>query len=346
MAIGKVGMYGGKFLIVHQGHVSAMIRASTMVEELHVMITHDEEYEKEFYFKGTTMKPIPFHQRLRWWNELTKDLPHVKVHAISEKQTGEFSDWEQGAESIKSAIGTEIDTVFSSEPEYGRHFEKLYPNAQHIVLDAERRTYPVSATQIREEGAMKHWAIIPRVVQPYFVRKIVVVGTESSGKSTLVKNLANLYNTSYVEEYGRTFYEDIGAEIAIESDFPKIAFEHKYHEEEQAKRANKLLFIDTEANVTQYFSWAYLGYEQPILDHVADLQRYDLWLFLEPDVEWVDDGMRSFGDPSVRQKNHAYLKGLLDKRGIRYHSISGDYNERLEKAIELVDEVLEEKLYS
>lgn len=346
MPMGKVGMYGGKFLIVHQGHVSAMIRASTMVEELHVMITHDEEYEKEFYFKGTTMKPIPFHQRLRWWNELTKDLPHVKVHAISEKQTGEFSDWEQGAESIKEAIGKEIDAVFSSEPEYGAHFEKLYPKAEHIILDAERRTYPVSATQIREEGAMKHWGIIPHVVQPYFVRKIVVVGTESAGKSTLVKNLANLYNTSYVEEYGRKFYENIGAEIAVESDFPKIAFEHKYHEEEQAKRANKLLFIDTEANVTQYFSWAYLGYEQPVLDQVADLQDYDLWLFLEPDVKWVDDGMRSFGDQSIREQNNAYLKRLLDKRDIRYHSISGDYNERLEQAIELVDGVLEEKLYS
>ncbi|WP_416144136.1 adenylyltransferase/cytidyltransferase family protein [Planococcus koreensis] len=78
--IGKVGMYGGKFLIIHQGHVSAMIRASTMVEELHVVLTHDEDYEREFYFNGTTMKPIPFHQRLRWWNELTKDLPHVKCH--------------------------------------------------------------------------------------------------------------------------------------------------------------------------------------------------------------------------------------------------------------------------
>ena len=343
--IGKVGMYGGKFLIIHQGHVSAMIRASTMVEELHIILTHDEDYEREFYFKGTTMKPIPFHQRLRWWNELTKDLPHVKVHAVAEKQTGEFYDWEKGAVGIKAAIGKEIDVVFSSEHAYGDHFEKLYPGAKHVVLDAERRTYPISATQIREEGAMKHWAIIPHVVQPYFVRTVVIVGTESAGKSTLVKNLANLYNTSYVEEYGRKFYDHIGAEIAIESDFPKIAFEHKYHETEQAKRANKLLFIDTEANVTQYFSWAYLGYEQPVLDQVAALQNYDLWLFLEPDVKWVDDGTRLFGEQTIRERNNDYLKAILDRQNITYHSISGNYHERLEQAIELVDEVLEEKLY-
>src|SRR5690606_10825593 len=152
-----------------------------------------------------------------------------------------------------------------------------YPSAKHVVLDAERRTYPISATQIREEGAMKHWAIIPHVVQPYFVRTVVVVGTESAGKSTLVKNLAHLYNTSYVEESGRKFSDQIGAGIAIESQFPTIACEHKHHATEHAKRANKLPFIDTEANVPQYFSWAYRGYEQPVLDQVAALQNYDLW---------------------------------------------------------------------
>lgn len=340
MTIGKVGMYGGKFLVVHKGHVNAMIRASTMVDELHVIVSHDEEYEREFYFKGTSMEPVPFHQRLRWWKEITKDMAHVKVHAVEEKQTGNFADWEIGAKGIKEAVGKPIDTVFSSEHEYGAFFEKLYPGAKHVVIDADRTTYPISATKIREEGAMKHWHMLPQVVKPYFAKSVVVVGTESAGKSTLVRNLANIYNTNYVEEYGRTFYENIGAEITIPQDFPEIAFEHKYHEKEARKIANKIFFVDTEAIVTQYFSIAYLGLRQPVLDEVAKLQQYDLWLLLEPDVKWVDDGTRVFAQDEVRTKNHSILKGLLDEHGIDYVVINGDYQQRLDKTTQLVNELL------
>lgn len=184
--------------------------------------------------------------------------------------------------------------------------------------------------------------MLPDIVKPYFVKKVVVVGTESCGKSILVRNLATLYNTSFVEEYGRVFYNQIGdgEAVTIEDDYPQIAFEHKNRENEQLKHANKVLFIDTEAIVTQYFSIAYLCKRQPILDEVAKLQNYDLWLFLEPDVKWVDDGTRSFGQPDVREKNNAILKGLLHEHGILYKAISGNYQERLNKAIRLVDGLL------
>ena len=60
----KIGMYGGKFLPVHLGHVNAMVMASTIVDELHVVVSFDEEYEKKV-FEGTGMKPISAVQRLR-----------------------------------------------------------------------------------------------------------------------------------------------------------------------------------------------------------------------------------------------------------------------------------------
>lgn len=190
---------------------------------------------------------------------------------------------------------------------------------------------------------MKHWQMLPEIVKPYFVKKVVVVGTESCGKSTLVRNLANLYNTNYVEEWGRTYYERLGncENITLAQDYPEIAFEHKYQEKEQLAKANKLLFIDTEAIVTQYFSMLYIGERQPILDEIARLQSYDLWLFLEPDVKWVDDGTRSFGEQEVREKNNALLKELLREFGIPYKTVSGNYQERLEQAIRYVNEMVE-----
>ncbi|CEG26177.1 multifunctional transcriptional regulator/nicotinamide-nucleotide adenylyltransferase/ribosylnicotinamide kinase NadR [Bacillus sp. B-jedd] len=344
MTIGKVGMYGGKFYPVHMGHVAAMIRASTMVDELHVIVSYDDRFEREVILQDAKIPHIPYYIRLRWWTELTKQLPHVYVHAVEEIQTGQFTDWEKGAAAMKAAVGKEIDIVFSSEPAYSGYFDKLYPSAAHVVLDAGRDAYRISGKELRNEGPMKHWELLPDVVKPYFAKKVVIVGTESCGKSTLANNLATLYNTAYVEEYGRTFYDEIGGceGITIEEDYPRIAFEHKNRESRELKRANKVLIIDTEAIVTQYFSIAYLGKRQPVLDEIAKLQNYDLWLFLEPDVEWVDDGTRSFGEQEVRERNNGILKDLFREHGVSYQIISGNYTERLEKAVRLIDELIRE----
>ncbi len=338
----KVGFYGGKFLPIHMGHVYSMVRASTMVDELHIIVSYDPEYEKKL-FEGAKMEHVPHRIRKRWWTELTKDMPHVHVHAVYEEQTGQFSDWEKGAEGIKKAIGKPIDTVFSSEEVYGEFFEKLYPTAEHVVIDPNRFTYPISGTKIRMEGAIKHWNMLPDIVKPYFAKSVVVIGTESCGKSTMVKNLATLFNTTYTEEFGRTFYERLGgfSGIELESDFHEIAFEHKYHEKMQLAKANKVLFVDTEALVTQYYAMLSLGHELPILEEVFKLQNYDLWIFLEPDVAWVDDGSRCYGEESVRQENNKILKELLKRHNVEYTSISGDYEQRLEVAVMAVQNLLE-----
>lgn len=348
MTKGKVGFIGGKFYpFPHLGHVYAMIRASTMVDELHVIVSYDTDYEKNVLSKDSKVEHVDYAMRLRWWTQLTKDLPHVHVHAVYEQQTGEFEDWINGAVGIVKAIGKNIDVVFSSEHSYTPIFKKLYPWAEHVVLDSNREAYPISGTKIRDEGVMKNWHMIPKIVQPYFAKKVVVVGTESCGKSTLVKNLANLYNTSYVEEYGRTYYEKLGGcdGITMASDYSEIAFEHKYHEKMQLQVANKVLFIDTEATVTRYFLNAYLNQDSKLLREIIEEQDYDLWIFLEPDVKWVDDGTRTFGEQDVRENNNEMLKSMLDLEytGKKHIVINGSYQERLEKAVHHINELVEMK---
>ncbi|MEK3887982.1 multifunctional transcriptional regulator/nicotinamide-nucleotide adenylyltransferase/ribosylnicotinamide kinase NadR [Bacillus sp. FSL K6-3431] len=338
----KVGMFGGKFLPVHLGHVNAMIIASTMVDELHIIVSYDEEYEKH-YFKKSHLIPIVYKQRLRWWSQITKDMDYVYVHAIEEKQTGSFVDWEEGARKIKQSIGAEIDVIFSSEESYSPYFEKLYPLATHEIIDSQRLMVNISATKIREEGVYKHWEMIPEEVRPYFVKKVVVVGTESCGKSTLVKNLARIFNTRYVEEYGRTYYEKFKdcVSVTMKGDYHEIAFEQKYHEKIQAERANKVLFIDTEAIVTQYYSELYVNKKQEILTSIAELQDYDLYLFLEPDVKWVDDGTRAHGEHHVREANNQRLKRMLREFKVEFHEISGSYYDRLEQSRDLVERIMQ-----
>ncbi|MBS7529475.1 multifunctional transcriptional regulator/nicotinamide-nucleotide adenylyltransferase/ribosylnicotinamide kinase NadR [Hazenella sp. IB182353] len=344
MTYGKVGMYGGKFLpCPHLGHVYTMIQASTKVDELHIIVSHDTSYEKKL-FLHSPLDPISYVNRIRWWIQLTRDLPHVHVHEIYEEQTGLFSDWVKGSEAIKKVIGKPIDVVFSSETAYSTIFAELYPTAKHVIIDEKRETYPISGTQIRTDGAIKHWHMIPKTIQPYFAKQVVVVGTESCGKSTLVKNLALLFNTVYVEEFGRTFYEKLGGceGLTLPEDYPEIAFEHKYQEKMALQQANKVLFIDTEATVTQYFLKLYLNQQQAILDEFIKMQRYDLWLFLEPDVKWVNDGTRTFGEQQQREQNHQLLKRMLDQQHIPYISISGNYEQRLQTALQHVHALLDE----
>ncbi len=335
-----VGFFGGKFVPVHNGHVYSMIQASTMVDELHVIVCYDEESEKEELYKDSVIPYIHPSQRARWWKEITKDMPHIHVHTVYHKNTMDIKDWEDGAFSIKEAIGKPITHVFSSEESYDEFFVKLYPESTHCLLDFKRTCHPISATQIRKEGVMRHWHHLPKVVQRYFVKKVVVVGSESCGKSTLVRNLATLYNTVFVEEHGRTYYEELGDfETFYREDFHKIAFRQKYFEEEGLKHANKVIFYDTEAIVTLRFLVEYNGVDSELLRQIANEQEYDLWLFLEDDVVFVDDGTRGY----VNDRNNSthLLKQLLKEHRVKYISIKGSFSERLSSAMKEVDKLLQ-----
>jgi HTH-type transcriptional regulator, transcriptional repressor of NAD biosynthesis genes len=337
----SVGFFGGKFLPLHLGHVYAIVQASSIVDELYVVLSHSEKRDKELC-RDTKMEYIPAQIRLRWLSKLTKDMPHVKVVSIEDYQGNDDYDWNEGAQLIKKAIGKPLDYVFSSETEYNDIFEELYPTAKHFLIDPIRTHVNISATAIRKEGVFRHWSFIPDIVKPYFVKKVVVVGTESCGKSFLTKNLAKIYNTIYVEEYGRIVCEELGGCDGIISveDYQKIAYGHKMEEIRAIEKANKLVFIDTEAIVTQFYSNLYNHEHQTVLDEIAKLQVYDLWLYLEPDVEWVNDGLRVHGEDEVRVKNNQQLKTLLKSQNIDYKILNGDYLDRLNGAIKLIDELL------
>ncbi len=338
----KIGFYGGKFLPLHQGHVYALIQASTMVEELYVVLSHSEKRDREICAR-TDFPYVPAAVRLRWLHQLTKDMPYVHVVSIEDDAGDEDYDWREGAALIKEAIGKPIDVVFSSEREYTDIFGECYPGAEHIILDEKRVAAPISATMIRTDGVYHHWDMIPSVAKPYYVKKVVVVGTESCGKSTLVRNLASVFNTNYVAEYGRTRCEEIGGYdgVLLDEDYPMIAYEQQRQVEKASAFSHRVLFVDTEATVTQFYSELYNGKHQDVLDSIAKAQEYDLYLLLEPDVEWVDDGWRMHGEEDVRRQNHERLQELLEENGIPFTTLSGSYREKWEEALRLVNGMLE-----
>ena len=185
-------------------------------------------------------------------------------------------------------------------------------------------------------------------MRPYYTKKICIVCTESTGKTTLVRNLAKYFNTTHVEEAGRYICDDAGGIDNMQPyHYFEILFKHKQLEKEALVNANKVLIIDTDALITLYYYK--LGFEKTneinmafenVAKGISVLNNYDLYIFLEPDVKWVQDGTRTYGEQMIREQNNDKLKEILNKNGIKYVCISGNYHERYEKSKSMIEKLI------
>lgn len=333
-----VGFLGGKFLPFHLGHVYFIVAASNMVDELYIILSSSKNRDKQLCERDG-IKYIPHEVRFSWIGEAVNNLTNIKLIHIEDDQWDENYDWDSGATMIKKAIGKPIDFVFSSEESYSEHFKRNYPNSKHIIIDAGREVVDISGTELRK-NIYSNWDKLPKYVRKYFVKKVAVVGTESCGKSTLVMKLAKLYNTEFVAEVGRKYCEKYSNNLTREM-FDLIAMEHFLEQEEKSTNSNKVLFVDTEAVVTQFYLNKYFkGEKSQLIEEIAKIQNYDLVIFLEPDVKWIDDGLRNEGHEEIRKQNNEELKNMFSDRGIKFVSVSGNYSERFNKSRELIDELL------
>ena len=103
----------------------------------------------------------------------------------------------------------------------------------------------------------------PSVCRDYYARHVLVLGSESTGKSTLVRNLALAYNTNYVSEAGRDTCDYAGGEdLMIAEDLYENLLRQKINVMEAAKHSNRILFVDTDAVTTLFYSHFLLGDKQ------------------------------------------------------------------------------------
>lgn len=162
-------------------------------------------------------------------------------------------------------------------------------------------------------------------------------GPESTGKSYLASKLAERYRTVFVPEVSRELItgnsfnrEDI---IAIGREQTKRVFT-------QAKVANRILFCDTDLITTQIYSREYLKVVPPVLYEFEKMVAYDLYFLFDIDVPWVSDGVRDLGSDENRKRMYAVFKDELDRRGIRYISVRGNWEQRKKIVTQAIDLIL------
>lgn len=170
------------------------------------------------------------------------------------------------------------------------------------------------------------------------IKKIVVIGPESTGKSTLSEALAKELNTTLAKEVSRKYLEHLttlGKEYN-ESDLLKIAVQQVQEEKDAIQKANNCIICDTDLQVIRVWSEAKYGRcHRWILEQIAE-RRCDLYLLTNIDIPWKDDPLREHPDPEDRRYFYNVYKDIVQQSGVSWVEVSGAHEERLKTALQAI----------
>lgn len=167
------------------------------------------------------------------------------------------------------------------------------------------------------------------------LKKIVIIGPESTGKSTLTEALASHFGEPWVPEYARQYLERLDRPYEFD-DLLAIAKGQLALEERQLELADKFLFCDTDLHVLQVWSESKYKLVHPwILDQI-NVRRYDLYLLTDIDIPWEADPQREHPEPEMRKYFFELYKSLLKKNGTPFQIVRGNKETRFSHALECI----------
>ena len=168
------------------------------------------------------------------------------------------------------------------------------------------------------------------------VKKVVIIGPESTGKSTLSEALAKELRTVWVPEYARSYLEQLQRPYT-EEDLLTIAKSQIENEDDLMAKAKKLLICDTDLHVVKVWSEHKYGRcDKWILEEIAR-RKYDLYLLTYIDIIWEDDPLREHGELEMRHYFYKIYKDIVQHSNVNWAEIKGNEAERLQHALQAIN---------
>ena len=327
----KSGMSLGKFKEFHKGHELLIQSGIDACEKFTILVC------------SLKSENIPGIIRYKWMKQTFPNANVVHVTEELPQYPEEHPDFWNIWKSVIERYSPTLDVMFASE-DYGKTLGDLM-GINHIIVDKERKTIPISGTAVRNKP-ITNWDYISEAAKPYFVKRFVFIGPESVGKTEMCKRLSKAYDTVWVPEYGRQLYEERNGILDLE-DFPKIALQQSKNEEELCQKANKILICDTDNLITGVFAKMYFPDRYKEVEEFFEAQilktskNYSMYFLLTPEVASIYDGTRLFLEE--RWAHFRALESELIKRKLPFNIIIGTgYKERILTASQEINSYLKD----
>ena len=311
----------GKFYPPHKGHHYLINYALKHADAVTVLVCDSPAYG------------IPAETRRRWLQTI-----HPTANVLIIPDLDDDDNSEAWAQHTIQFLGYAPDTVFSSE-KYGITYAK-YMHTKHVMVDHKRSHVPISATRIRN-NMLEEWDYLDDVVKADVALRIVVVGAESTGTTTLSKALAEKFHTPWVPEYGRLYSEafEFTPHEWTNAEFTHIAQTQQQFEKQAAITSQGVVVCDTNAFATTIWQDRYMGAITKDVAVIAKNDKATLYILTGDEIPFVQDGLRD--GEHIRHHMHQRFIKELRLLNVPYILVTGSKEIRLETAFKAVAEQIQ-----
>jgi HTH-type transcriptional regulator, transcriptional repressor of NAD biosynthesis genes len=314
----------GKFYPLHAGHSELIRAALSRSARVTVQVL------------ASSVESIPLSVRADWVRQEHPTATVVQAIDDAEVDYGSSAAWDAHMAVIRSLLDAPVDAVFAGEP-YGRELaERL--GAQWVQVDRART--PVSGTAVRADLA-GGWFWLPLSVRRSLTPRVVVLGAESTGSTTLATALAQHYGTLWVPEYGRAYTDERGGpQQAWRSDEFTLIAERQFELERQAidRVPTPLLVCDTDVLATALWHERYVGTVSPTLEAMAAAHRPVAYILTGDEIAFVQDGTRD--GEHIREGMQQRFRDELAAQPVPWVEVRGTVDERLAAACAAIEPLL------
>lgn len=317
----ELGVVVGKFFPPHRGHKHLIDVASSQTRRLVVIVCSRPD------------ESIPGELRASWIREI-----HPGVEAMRIDDVYDPDDSAMWAANTIRWLGRAPDVAFTSE-DYGPRWAGLMRSA-HVMVDSARTTVPCRGRDIRARP-LDHLDFLEPCVRAFLVPRIVVMGAESTGTTSLAKALAARYGTAWVLEYGREYCDtlpDLFTHVWRTEEFLGIAREQNRREDFGAGIAGPALVCDTDSFATGLWHERYVGPRSVEVDALSAGRRYAHTFVTGVDIPFVQDGLRD--GEAIRTSMHGRFIERLREAGRPFTVVTGTREERVAAAAAVIDGIL------